>query len=196
VTTAEPEPGDSGAPKRRRTLLWLVSILAAVVVLCCAGGVTVLIRSVRTSSAAQRFPGNQAPADLPGPGEPVRDGTFEFTVQGFQCGQSELVEDGRSVRPEGQFCVVRLRVQNLADGAKTYFSNYQVGLAADGATFDSDLAATTLLVVGRGEQNSTNIEPGASITTTVVYDIPTGTTLAALELHDSPYSTGILTRTT
>jgi hypothetical protein len=192
VTTADPEPG---APKRRRALLWLVSILAAVVVLGCAGGVTLLVRSTRTSSTGQGFPGNQAPADLPGPGAPVRDGTFEFTVDNVQCGQSEVAADGRSLRAEGQFCVARLRVHNLAGEARTYFSDYQVGLATDGATFDSDLAATTLLVTGRGEQDNTNLDPGTSIATTVVYDVPAGITLAALELHDSPYSGGTLVRT-
>lgn len=205
MTPAEPQPDDPppgdppqddpGASKRRRSLLWLVSILAAVFVLCCAGGVTLLIRSVRTSSTAQGFPGNRAPADLPGPGEPVRDGVFEFTVDNVTCGQSQVAADGRSLRAEGQFCVARLLVRNLAEEARTYFSNYQVGLAADGTSFDADLAATTVLVTARGEQNDTNLDPGISITTTVVYDVPTGTTLAALELHDSQYSDGTLVRT-
>ncbi|MFD6100437.1 DUF4352 domain-containing protein [Nocardiopsis flavescens] len=108
-----------------------------------------------------------------GLGEPVDLGQWRVTVDSVE---TQTAYEGTS--PQGEFAVVRLNVENIGTEA-TYFDSSAVSLVdADG---NSHSSATT------GSDDSLFLEqinPGNESPGEVVFDIPEGTEVTAVEVED------------
>ena len=118
---------------------------------------------------------------------PVRDGTFEFRVVRFGCGPRTLGSGPAAPRAQGKFCLVTMQVRNIARVPQNFDANAQHLYAVGGTRNQVDGGATLragskLLYV--------RVNPGNSVSGTLVYDVPTSFRPAALEVHDSPASRG------
>lgn len=164
----------------RRNHLVSLAILAVFGLACSAGGA----KQNGTTGAG----GKPATANI---GQPVRDGKFEFTVQKIKCGVSQIGTSVLGERAQGQFCLVTLKVTNIGKQAQTFDGSNQFAYGSGGAKYDADTTAD--LYVNKAADTFLNdINPGNSVTGVIVFDIPKTAKLAKLELHDSPFSGGVL----
>ena len=130
-----------------------------------------------------------APPSPPGFDTPVRDGSFQFTVDQLACGSLTVGSNGLGKRAQGQYCLLTMDVKNIGDRAQILDSSSQKAYNAQGQQFSSDGAAAIYLADSNTFLNGIN--PGNSVRGVVVFDIPEGARLARLELHDSPFSGGV-----
>jgi predicted Ser/Thr protein kinase len=125
----------------------------------------------------------QAPATM---GAPAQDGAFSFVVTGLSCGQPVLGQ----TEAQGQFCVVDLQVSNVGDEARTLDLGAQELLDDEGNVYSPDAGAAFGLDNALGLW--TQINPGNDVAGAIVYDVPEDRPPARMELHDSPFSRGVL----
>ena len=135
-----------------------------------------------------------APADVatPGIGEPAADGDFRFVVTGVECGATHLGSAAFGVTAQGEFCIVDLTVTNIGDEAQSFWGDNTVLLNAQGQEFSSDTSAALYLDDSRSFYEEVN--PGNTLRSRVVFDVPTGMSPTAIELHDSAFSGGVTVR--
>jgi hypothetical protein len=165
---------------RKTTLIALVA--GAVVALGCGSGA-----SQTASSSAD---GGKAAAKTAKVGEAARDGKFEFTVQQVKCGVPQVGTEPLGKKAQGQFCLVTLQVKNIGKEAQAFSDSSQKASGADKTQYSTDSAAG--LYANQDAATLFNqINPGNQVTGVLVYDIPAAATLAKLELHDSPFSSGV-----
>jgi hypothetical protein len=86
--------------------------------------------------------------------------------------------------------LVTLTVSNGGDSGRAFAEGFQKAIAADAGTYTPDIAAG-LIVNGSGAAVFSTLDPGNSVSGTLVYDIPRTASIARLELHDSPFSDGV-----
>jgi hypothetical protein len=121
-------------------------------------------------------------------GTAVRDGQFEFTVRKVDCTKRQIGgEYGQTA--QGVFCLISTRVANIGDEPRTFSDSSQFAYDAKGRKFEADTGAAIYL----DDANSflEDINPGNSVDGILVFDVPKGTKLAKLELHDSAFSGGV-----
>jgi len=136
---------------------------------------------------AAEAPAAEAPAA--GLGTPVRDGKFEFTVTSVEPGVARVGNDLIGTEAQGQYVLVHLTVANIGTEAQYFSDGAQKAFDAQGREFSADSAAGVYL-----EGNDTllnQINPGNTVTGTVVFDVPADAALTRLELHDSLFSGGV-----
>jgi hypothetical protein len=137
-------------------------------------------------------PPEQSPQEEPPPavGEPVRDGMFEFTINNMECGRTQVGTDPLAATAQGEFCLVTMDVRNIGDESRTFDTISQKASTGTGATYDADSEAALYA----NENNTgflTGINPGNEVEGVVVFDVPPGTQLTTIELHDSLLSQGV-----
>lgn len=125
-------------------------------------------------------------------GEPVRDGKFEFTIKNVDCGKKSVGQEPLQEKAQGEFCVIALTVKNIGSESQTFDASSQKAKTDDGTTYEASTTATLTV----NENNTgffTQINPGNQVKGIIVYDVPPGTKLTKIELHDSPFSNGVET---
>ncbi|MBV8348235.1 MAG: DUF4352 domain-containing protein, partial [Mycolicibacterium sp.] len=125
-------------------------------------------------------------------GQEVRDGKFAFTVVSVEPPQSTIGDD----RPQGQFIVAHLHVKNVGNQEQTFFCSDQKLKDSTGKSYSSSDDAEQALYnatnpKGNGNPLIAEVNPGNAVDIACVYDLPMGTTPAAIELHDSNFSGGV-----
>jgi hypothetical protein len=143
--------------------------------------------SKATTKVATSAPATTAAKQGPGLGDEVRDGKFSFVVHSVKCGAKSL--GGGFAKAQGQFCLVNMTVKNIGDEAQTMFSSNQYAYKGD-TKYDVDDAATVAASVDSDDPWINDINPGNSLRGVIVFDVPKGTQLTKLELHDSAFSGG------
>jgi Domain of unknown function (DUF4352) len=133
----------------------------------------------------------QAETDAPTPriGEAAADGDFSFVVTGVECGATTIGGSYVNTTAQGQFCIVNLTVTNIGDEAQSFFGDNTVLLNGQGQEFSADSSAAIYL-----EDSSSlyeEVNPGNSLNSRVVFDVPPGMVPTAMELHDSAFSGGV-----
>lgn len=121
---------------------------------------------------------------------PVVDGKFTFTVTSVECGIPSVGDEYLSETAQGQFCRVGLVVENTGNEPQYMFADNQKAFDAEGREF----APATSAMIYDGDAGGawmTEINPGNSITGSLLFDIPAGATLTSIELHDSAFSGGV-----
>lgn len=136
------------------------------------------------TAAAEAEP---APATI---GTPVRDGDFEFVVQSVQPGQTKIGGDILNTKAQGEFVVVTIKVTNSSNEAQSFFGSNIKARDAANREFEADSTAAIYLPDSKSLYEKLN--PGNSVTGQLVFDVPAGTKLSTLELHDSAFSDGVL----
>lgn len=176
-----PTPETSAGPGPRRGLLIAAIALAAVLVLVVAVGGGILAVRALTSEDPQggaATPGSEAPAAPAGAGE-VQLGEVTVTEVSTEVGVRSVGEGSTAVEPEGEFVIVTIEVANGSEAGVSIRENVTLE-TADGESIAADADAGRVHVadtehfglLGAGDTESFHM----------VYDVPIGSTPAALRL--------------
>lgn len=128
--------------------------------------------------------------EQPGIGDPVRDGKFEFVVTGVEDGGTELGSEFLSEKAQGRFHLVHISVTNIGDEAQMMSDSNQQVRDEQGRTFDANSSAA--IYMDDNDLWLTDINPGNTMSGTLVFDMPEGATPVEIELHDSMFSGGVI----
>jgi hypothetical protein len=149
--------------------------------------------SSKVSPDRSRSGGDGLAAGVPekeaGLNQPVRDGKFEFTVTKVDCTKRTIGSNQFSrATASGIFCVVTAKVENIGNEAQYFDDSSQFLFDQQDRKHSVDNEAWAGL-----ETNAflEEINPGNTVTGTLVFDVPKGTKPSKLELHDSPFSGGV-----
>lgn len=129
--------------------------------------------------------------EVTGIGTPARDGKFEFTVNGFRCGETTVGEEFFEEEAQGQFCLLDVRVQNIGDESQFLSADAQK-LLDDQETQYSASSEATFAMDPDGNTLFEEINPGNAVEGTIVFDVPQGAQITRAELHDSAFSGGVV----
>ena len=119
----------------------------------------------------------------------AEDGKFEFVVQDVGGGVPSIGTDVIGTKAQGKFVLVTVKITNIGDQPQTFFGSNAKAFDNAGKQYAPDSTAAIYLP----DSNSllTPINPGNSVTGVVVFDVPMGSTLTSIELHDSAFSGGV-----
>ena len=207
----EPPPKQQSWFARHKVLTAILAVLALMVVVSALSGgddETPTSQSAPTQSAEVAEPADQpaseetteepaqeateeppAAPDQAGIGDPVRDGKFEFVVTGVEDGGTEIGDDFLGETAQGRFHLVHLTVTNIGDEAQMMFDSNQRVRDEQGRTFDAN--STAGIYLDGNELWLEDINPGNSVSGTLVFDMPDGASPLEIELHDSAFSGGV-----
>jgi hypothetical protein len=131
-------------------------------------------------------PSAAAAASVAPAGTTVRDGKFEFTVNGAaECGRTQIGQ----ARAQSRYCSISLTVRNIGEEAHTFSAGNQNAYDESGAKFEVDGVAS-MHANPSGGSFGANVNPSGQIAVTIVFDVATEVRLVTLELHDSTFSRG------
>lgn len=162
----------------------------------------VLLASLGVFSADDK---EEAPANAnrpvqPGIGQPARDGALTFVVTRFDCGAEEVGEAQRIRRAQGRYCLLEFKASNTGTQPSSYFSRNQFLLDAQRRRFAPDDPATIeylrALAPGSPVGIVQQLNPGAEVETSLIYDVPDGVMPELAELHGGVNTLGITVRLT
>lgn len=139
------------------------------------------------AAAAEEAAQAEVEAAVPGLGDAVRDGQFEFTVGEVQTGLTTIGEGFTEETPQGQFVLINITVTNIGDSGTTMFDGAQVLIDEQGREHSTS-SASMWLDEGLWLDE---INPGNSMSGVLLYDIPVDAIPTSLELHDSMFSGGV-----
>ena len=186
-------------PRRRRA-----GFIVGLMLVCFAAGITLAfvaspalrdkigmgVEPPAPEPSPTQSPTPPPPPPPPGIGDPVQDGTFEFVVANVECGVSTVGTGIFTTRAGGQYCLVDISVRNTGSIPALFLDSAQWADSSDGTRHNSDTRAG--IVANGGLQVWINlVQPGQTLTGTIVFDIPAEVDLASVELHDSPLSNGV-----
>jgi hypothetical protein len=185
----QPDPPGGTAMIKK---LVLIIVFAFLVLVSCLAVVSAPDRTadppVTVTTPASPSTDHAAPAA--GIGTEVRDGEFAFVVTEVRTGVATVgSNEYLSADAQGAFTIVTVQVRNVGDQAQTFSGSSQKLFDAAGREYSADSGAAIYL----GADTFLNeINPGNQVTGQVVFDLPADVTATAIELHDSPFSDGVL----
>ena len=191
-----PEPAKKSHKVRNTILGVLGGFLALGVIGSLLNGDETTTTTAGKSTAAAKAPAKSSAkaaakpaAAAPKIGTAVRDGKFQFTVTGTKTA-SQVGDQYLNKKAQGQFLLVSVTVANIGDKAQMFDSSSQKLYDTAGREYSADAAAGIYLGEA-GKSFLEQINPGNSVKGTVVFDVPAGTKLDKIELHDSMFSGGV-----
>jgi hypothetical protein len=125
----------------------------------------------------------------PGIGDAARDGKFEFRVTALECGKTRIGDAYLNAKAQGQFCLLRLRVENIGDEARTFDGSNQYLFDAGDRKYEADTEAGIYL--DDSQSFLEEINPGNTVKGVVIFDVPKKFKATKAELHDSMFSGGV-----
>jgi hypothetical protein len=168
---------------------WIVAglVLAAIVAL----GILFVVALGGTDAV---FDGFKSKADTKDPvaGQmytPVKDGAFELTVTRMNC-DTVTVGDTTKLRAQGQYCLVDLTVKNTGTAPEIFPDIAQTGFDAGGEQYSADSTAGAHANKDHAAFLK-QIAPGDTVQGTLVFDVPAGTELRSIVLHESLFTAGV-----
>ncbi|MFI1996068.1 DUF4352 domain-containing protein [Actinoplanes sp. NPDC020271] len=189
--------------KKKRKLLWIVGGFVGLMLIACIGAVAsggdddatsaTADVAVETTKAAQKTAKTEAQKGeekTAGLKDAVRDGKFEFTVTGVKCGVGKIGSDVLGQKAQGQFCLVDVQVKNIGKEAQTFADSVQKAFDAKKVEYSADSGAA-IYANEDSQVFFTEINPGNTVKGKLVFDVPKGTQLTSIELHDSMFSGGV-----
>ena len=126
-----------------------------------------------------------------GIGHEYRDGKFAFTVTKIKKGVHHIGDEYVGKTAQGQYVLIYVTVRNIGDEARTFDSGSQKLKDTRGREFSADTEAA----IAMGDQSKAfleDINPGNGVHGILVFDVPRDVHVASIELHDSPYSGGVV----
>lgn len=181
--------GKAKKPFLKRKFVWFLGVVVLIIVIVAING------PQSSSTPAATDAGSSAPAAVepaaaePGVGTPVRDGKFEFVVTSVEPGTPDIGDAPLTTKAQGQFVLVNVSVTNIGNEPQAFSGT-------DAKAFDSqgrEFTASTSAAIYLPSSNSlyTPINPGNKVDGKIVFDVPVGTALTSIELHDSMFSDGV-----
>ncbi len=127
--------------------------------------------------------------------QPIRDGSFEFTVTNVSCGVPAVGTSPVLRRARGQFCLISMQIRNIGDEPRPFDLSLQKVVSAAGQEYPADGSASMYAVPASAAQTPrTQLNPGNTLTAVVAFDVPKGPAPVRAELHESPFSGGVTVR--
>ncbi|MGE2731015.1 DUF4352 domain-containing protein [Mycolicibacterium vaccae] len=134
--------------------------------------------------AATGSSGDRGGSTASGSTHGARDGKFEFRVNNVSTsGYAGLPA------PRGNWVVADVTVTNIGNEPQSFFVGNQKLIDADRRTYSADDMAA--LRINVDDTMVLDLGPGFAINVLLPFDIPTGASPAALQLHDSAFSGGV-----
>lgn len=124
-------------------------------------------------------------------GEVARDGKFEFTVKGIECGKNTVGSGFSQEEAQGQYCLLSLDVENVGDRAQSLTASNLYLYDKQDREFSADSMATSAT---NNESTSfflNEINPGNTISGKVAFDVSQDANIVRAKLHDSAFSGGV-----
>ena len=121
---------------------------------------------------------------------PATDGKFAFTVTGMKCGVNTVGPKSFGQKAQGEYCLVDVTVKNVAKSAETFDGSPQKAYDANGAEYSHDGSAA----IWANNDSKTFLEqinPGNQVKGRLIFDVPKGTKLASVVLHESMFTAGV-----
>ena len=184
----QPYPPAQYAPpsKKKGGAGKVLLIVIAVLVVLCGGGILI----VALAAGGGSKPSTPGTTHV-GLNQAARDGKFEFVVTKITCGIPKVGADPLGKAAQGQFCEVTVSVKNIGNQPQTFDGGSQKAKGADGATYGNDGEAE--IYANKDTATFLNqINPGNQASGLLVFDIPKTAKIVSLELHDSPFSGGVV----
>jgi Domain of unknown function (DUF4352) len=171
-------------PRGALVAVFIGAAIATLSLCCCVG--TVVAAVAWGDDLYRRF----ADGDTVRLGETGRDGAFEFTVSGIECGVGQIGDPFINLTAVGQYCLAMLTVQNVGSRPATFADALQRAYGPDGSRYAADSGAG---ILANAEQQVflNEINPGNRVSGAIVYDIPPDGRIVKLELHESKESPGL-----
>ncbi|MFF5297631.1 DUF4352 domain-containing protein [Paractinoplanes globisporus] len=182
-------PGRPQAPKSRPKWPWILGGILLVAALGCAGVFAFVVWGADNVVTGLDDNANGRNAATGKMNVPIKDGTFEFTVSGMQCGLDH-VGDGEGKPAQGQFCLIDISVKNVGKKAEIFSDISQTAYDNSGDQYSADSTAG----VYANQQQSTflqQINPGDTVRGKLVFDVPVSASLKSIVLHETMFSTGV-----
>ncbi|MFG2040154.1 protein kinase [Dactylosporangium sp. NPDC048998] len=121
-----------------------------------------------------------SPSPSPKPSPVAADGKLRFTLASFSCGAKQLGDFPLVRKPKGQFCLAELKVENTGDKVGRVWIGNQKLRDSGGTEYGPD--EWSLLYYDKTRPLASDIAPGASVTGTLVFDVPAGLTFTELRV--------------
>jgi hypothetical protein len=191
-----PPPGFTPGPeqpRKRKKWPWVLGGIALVMILGCVGifallgaGANQVAKSI--DEADKNVKGQNAVAGKMN--TPTKDGKFEFTVTGMKCGVRSVGPKELGQQAQGEFCLVDVTVKNVGTSAEMFDGSSQKAYDAKGAEYSHDGSAA----IHANEQSQTflqSINPGNQVKGKLIFDVPQGTKLTSVVMHESMLTAGV-----
>jgi len=104
-------------------------------------------------------------------------------------GTSDIGEAPLTTKAQGQFVLVNVSVTNIGNEPQAFSGTEAKAFDNQGREF----TASTTAAIYLPSSNSlyTAVNPGNKVDGKIVFDVPVGTALTSIELHDSMFSDGV-----
>jgi hypothetical protein len=174
-------------PRKKRKWPWIVGGFALVSILA---GVALFILVL---GGTAKVTGNNQSGENAVAGKmntPATDGKFQFTVTGLKCGALSVGDAVQSQKAQGQFCIVDVNVKNVGQTAEIFTDSSQKGYDEN----DTEYSVASGGAIYANKDYSTFLEqisPGNTVKGKLAFDVPTGTKLSYVVLHESMYTAGV-----
>ena len=170
--------------KRSHWYMIFASLAAAVLIACGTGG-------DNDDGAGNGTDGTEESPPAEGEASSTgRDGRFEFTVDSMECGDTEIGDENTFAETaQGEYCLVTITVENIGDEARTLDVLSQSARDTEDREYEADDSLAAAIEYDEVWYNTIN--PGNTVEGVLVYDVPDGTELVELELHDAALSDGV-----
>lgn len=180
----------------------ILTVIGVLVLLAIIGGAASGGNKTNNNSSSSSNTGSKTTAAtsnntaaLPKLNQPANDGKFQFTITSFNCGETQVTQpDAPDItsQAQGQFCSMNLTVKNIGTVAQDFDASSQYIYDNSGKqySYSSDATITANPTSSQFPVLET-VNPGNSVSGTVVFDIPKTITPVTATLHDSAASGGV-----
>ena len=174
--SAYPGPSRRGEAEEARRLCGS----SCLVVVLFFGGCAVLIGLGASDSSDGNASDSGAPI-----GSKVSDGKFSFTVSDVSPATTRYGDP----QPRGQWVIATMTVTNEGNEPQSFFAGNQKLIDTNGREYAADTMAA--YAMNRDDAMTIDVNPGFTIGVKVPFDVPPGTDIDRIELHDSAFSDGV-----
>jgi uncharacterized protein DUF4352 len=188
-----PQPGyqpHAQPPKKRKKWPFIVGGVVLVMILGCVGMFTLF--GIGAKKVADDLDNNvQGKNAVAGKmNTPATDGKFQFTVTGMKCGVDSVGPEGFGQKAQGEFCLVSVSIKNVGQSAEVFNDSSQKAYDKANTEYSVDSGAA---IYANGDASTflEQINPGNTVKGKLVFDVPQGTKLASVVLHESMYTAGV-----
>jgi hypothetical protein len=177
-------------PKKRKKWPFIVGGVFLVMVVGCVGVFALFVGGAK--KVVEDLDSNQSGKNAVAGkmNTPATDGKFQFTVTGMKCGVKQVGDQYLNDKAQGEFCLVDVSIKNVGTSAETFYDGSQKAYDDANTEYSVDSGAA----IYANKESSTflaQINPGNTVKGKLVFDVPQGTKLASVVLHESMYTAGV-----